>query len=161
MSGAALAMAAVATASVLLAADARLETGALAFAGSVTVLQPPGRREQPEQTVRRLLGLRGHGMTDVAAALRAAAAELAGARPAERCVVLLSDCLSTAGGDPATALAGIDRLDVLCPQPVDREPDPESLRAAERLARLGGGISQPVSTLAEIPTALTRLLAAH
>jgi magnesium chelatase subunit D len=158
MSGLALAMAAVATASVLLAADGRLDTGALAFSGSVTVLQPPGRRQQPEQTVARLLGLRGHGMTDLAAGLRAAAGLLAGQPSAERCVVLLSDCLSTAGGDPATALGGIDRLDVLCPIPAGREPDPESLAAAERLARLGGGISQPVRALAEIPAALTRLL---
>jgi gas vesicle protein GvpN len=159
MSGEALAMAAVATASVLLAADARLDTGALAFSGSVTVLQSPGRREQPELSVGRLLGLRGHGLTDLAAALRAAAAELAGLTSAERCVVLLSDCLSTTGGDPATALAGIDRLDVLCPQPAGSEPDPASIQAAERLARLGGGVSQPVRTLAEIPAALTRLLA--
>ncbi len=158
MSGLALAMAAVATASVLLAADARLDTGALAFSGSVTVLQPPGRRQQPEQTVGRLLGLRGHGLTDLAAGLRAAAGQLAGLTSAERCVVLLSDCLSTTGGDPAGALAGIDRLDVLCPLPHDSEPDPESLLAAERLARLGGGICQPVRTLAEIPAALTRLL---
>ncbi len=159
MSGHALAMAAVATAGVLLAADARLDTGALAFSGTVTVLQPPGTRQQPEETVGRLLALRGHGMTDLAAALRAAAGQLAGGPSAERCVVLLSDCLSTAGSDPATALAGIDRLDVLCPQPLGREPDPDSLRAAERLARLGGGISQPVRTLAEMPAALTRLLA--
>jgi magnesium chelatase subunit D len=158
MSGHALAMAAVATASVLLAADARLDTGALVFSGSVTVLQPPGTRQQPEETVRRLLALRGHGMTDLAAGLRAAAGQLAGGASAERCVVLLSDCLSTAGADPVTALAGIDRLDVLCPQPPGREPDPDSLLAAERLARLGGGISQPVRTLAEIPAALTRLL---
>jgi magnesium chelatase subunit D len=159
MSGLALAMAAVATASVLLAADARLDTGALAFSGTVTVLQPPGRRQQPEQTVGKLLGLRGHGMTDLAAGLRAAAGQLAGLSSAERCVVLLSDCLSTAGGDPAAALAGIDRLDVLCPLPLGSEPDPESLLAAERLARLGGGISQPVRSLAEIPASLTRLLA--
>ena len=158
MSGLALAMAAVATASVLLAADARLDTGALAFSGSAVVLQPPGRRQQPEQTIGRLLGLRGHGMTDLAAGLRAAAGQLAGLASAERCVVLLSDCLSTTGGDPATALAGIDRLDVLCPLPLGREPDPESLPAAERLARLGGGISQPVRTLTDIPPALTKLL---
>ncbi len=158
MTGLALAMASVATASVLLAADSRLDTGALAFSGTVTVLQPPGTRQQPEQTVGRLLGLRGHGMTDLAAALRAAAAQLAGGPATERCVVLLSDCLSTSGGDPASALAGIDRLDVLCPLPIGREPDPDSLPAAERLARLGGGISRPVRSLAEIPAALTRLL---
>jgi gas vesicle protein GvpN len=158
MSGLALAMAAVATASVLLAADGRLDTGALAFSDSATVLQPPGRRQQPDQTVGRLLGLRGHGMTDLAAGLRAAAGQLASLASAERCVILLSDCLSTTGGDPATALGGIDRLDVLCPLPLGREPDPESLPAAERLARLGGGISQPVRTVTEIPAALTKLL---
>ena len=158
MSGVALAMAAVATASVLLAADARLDTSALAFSGSVTLLKSPGRRELPEETVRRLLGLRGHGLTDLAAALRAAAVQLAGTS-AERCVVLLSDCLSTTGADPATALAGIDRLDVLCPQPAGRAVDAESLQAAARLARLGGGVTRPVGTVAEIPAALTRLLA--
>jgi magnesium chelatase subunit D len=160
MSGLSVAMAAVATASVLLAADGRLDTGALAFSGAVTVLQPPGSRQPPEQIVGRLLGLRGHGMTDIAAALRSAAGLLSAraAAPAERRVILMSDCLSTAGSDPATALAGIDRLDVLCPAPAGTDPDPASIAAAERLARLGGGISQPVRTLAEIPAALTRLL---
>jgi gas vesicle protein GvpN len=160
MSGLSVAMAAVATASVLLAADGRLDTGALAFSGTVTVLQPPGTLKPPEQIVGRLLGLRGHGMTDIAAALRSAAGLLAAgpSAPAERCVILMSDCLSTAGGDPAAALSGIDHLDVLWPTPAGMEHDPASIAAAERLARLGGGISQPVRTLAEIPAALTRLL---
>jgi magnesium chelatase subunit D len=161
MSGHAVAMAAVATASVLLAADGRLDTGAAAFSGTVTVLQAPGSRQAPEEIVGRLLALRGHGMTDIAAALRSAAALLSGAAiggPAERCVILLSDCLRTAGSDPAAALAGIDRLDVLCPLPADSEPDPESLAAAAQLAQLGGGISLPVRSVADIPAALTRLL---
>jgi magnesium chelatase subunit D len=160
MSGLAVAMAAVATAGVLLAADARLDTGALAFSGTVTVLQPPGTRQPTEQIIARLLGLRGHGMTDIAAALRSAAELLSSdtSASAERRVILMSDCLSTAGGDPAAALAGIDRLDVLCPAPAGTDPDPASIAAAERLTRLGGGISQPVRTLAEIPAALTRLL---
>jgi gas vesicle protein GvpN len=159
MSGLALAMAAVATASVLLAADGRLDAGALAFSGSVTMLQQPGTRQPPEQVVGRLLGLRGHGLTDVAGALRAAAAELAAATAAgERSVVLLSDCVSTTGADPADALAGIDRLDVLYPVPSDREPEPGSAATAERLARLGGGTCRPVRTLADIPSALTLLL---
>lgn len=160
MSGLSVAMAAVATASVLLAAHGRLDTGALAFSGAVTVLQPPGTRQPPEQIVSRLLGLRGHGMTDIAAALRSAAELLSAgtSAAAERRVILMSDCLSTTGGDPAAALAGIERLDVLCPAPAGTEPDPASIAAAERLARLGGGISQPVRTLAEIPAALTRLL---
>jgi magnesium chelatase subunit D len=158
MSGLALAMAAVATASVLLAADGRLDVGALAFSGTVTVLQPPGTRQPPEQVVGRLLGLRGHGLTDVAAALRAAAAGLSGVRAGHRGVVLLSDCLSTAGGDPADALSGIDRLDVLYPVPGGREADPSSAAAADRLARVGGGICSQVRTLSDIPSALTLLL---
>jgi magnesium chelatase subunit D len=166
MSGHALAVAAVATASVLLAADSRLDTGAAAFSGTVTVLQAPGSKQVPEEIVGRLLALRGHGMTDIATALRSAASLLSGAGqpsglaggPTERCVILLSDCLRTAGNDPVAALAGIDRLDVLCPLPAGTEPDPSSLAAAERLARLGGGISKPVGSLRDIPAALTRLL---
>jgi magnesium chelatase subunit D len=158
MSGLALAMAAVATASVLLAADGKLDTGAVAFSGGATVLHRPGTSQPPEEIVGRLLALRGHGMTDIAAALRTAAVLLSGATT-EHCVILLSDCLHTAGGDPATALAGIDRLDVLCPVPAGTEPDPESAAAAARLARLGGGMSQPVRAVADIPAALTRLLA--
>jgi magnesium chelatase subunit D len=164
MSGQALAMAAVATASVLLAADGRLDTGAAAFSGTVTVLQAPGSRQAPEEIVGRLLGLRGHGMTDIAAALRSAAVSLsavAAGGPAERSVILLSDCLRTTGGDPAAALAGIDRLDVLCPLPAGTEPDPESVAVAEQLARLGGGVAQPVRTVRDIPAVLTRLLAGH
>ncbi|HEY2507835.1 MAG TPA: AAA family ATPase [Streptosporangiaceae bacterium] len=158
MSGLALALAAMATAGVLLAADRRLDTGALAFAGEVTLLQRPGERKPADQVVGQLLGLRGHGLTDVAAALRAAAAELAGGAGGHRGVILLSDCMTTAGADPAASLGGIDRLDVLCPIPAGREADPASLAAAERLARLGGGISQSVRGLAEMPAALTRLL---
>jgi magnesium chelatase subunit D len=161
MSGLALAMAAVATASVLLAADGRLDAGALAFSSAVTVLQAPGTRQPPEQVVGRLLGLRGHGLTDLAAALRGAAASLRTVAAGERSVVLLSDCISTTGGDPARALAGIDRLDVLCPQPAGRESDPASVVAAERLARAGGGTSRPVRSLADIPSALTLLLASR
>jgi magnesium chelatase subunit D len=166
MSGQALAMAAVATASVLLAADGRLDTGAAAFSGTVTVLQAPGSRQPAEEIVGRLLALRGHGITDIAAALRSSAALLS-AGTAERCVILLSDCLRTAGSDPAAALAGIDRLDVLCPLPPATDPDPdpasesESVAAAERLARLGGGISQQVRTVRDIPAALTRLLSGY
>ena len=153
MSGAAVAIAAVAAASVVLAAGPRLAPSIIAFSGGVTVLQARGSRRPPGDLVGDLVGLRGHGMTDLAAALRAAATQLAGARADERVVVLLSDCLRTAGGDPAQALAGISRLHVLCPLPTA-----ESLLAAATLARQGGGLSQPVAALAEVAPALTRVL---
>jgi Mg-chelatase subunit ChlD len=117
------------------------------------VLQAQGARRSPDDLVSDLVALRGHGMTDLAAALRAAATQLAGAPADERVVVLLSDCLRTAGGDPAQALAGISRLHVLCPLPTA-----ESLLAAATLARQGGGLSQPVAALAEVGPALTRVL---
>jgi magnesium chelatase subunit D len=153
MSGLAVAIAAVAAAGVVLAADGRLAPGILAFGGEVTVLQAQGARREPAALTGDLVALRGHGMTDLAAALRAAAAQLASAAAQERVAILLSDCLPTAGGDPALALAGISRLHVLSPMPT-----PEAERAAAALARRGGGLSQPVRTLAGVAPALTRVL---
>ena len=153
MAGPGVAMAAVAAAAVVLAPGSpgsRLAPSVIAFSGEVRVLQPQGTRRPPEDLVGDLVGLRGHGVTDLARALRAAAAQLARADGDERVAVLLSDCLHTAGADPATALAGIDRLHVLCPAS-------EDLPAAT-LARAGGGISQPVRTLADVAPALQRLL---
>jgi magnesium chelatase subunit D len=66
----------------------------------------------------------------------------------------MSDCIATAGGDPAAALAGIDRLHVLAPLPT-----PESVAAGSALATAGGGFCLPVSTLADLGPALTRALA--
>jgi magnesium chelatase subunit D len=153
MSGPAVAMAAVAAASVVFAADGRLAPAIIAFSGGVTVLQAQGTRRAPGELVGDLVALRGHGVTDLAAALRAAAAQLAGAADDERVAVLLSDCLPTTGGDPALALAGISRLHVLCPLPTA-----ESEPAAAALARRGGGVSQPVRRLADVAPALTRVL---
>jgi len=153
MSGHAVAIAAVAAASMVLAADGRLSPAIIAFGGDVTVLQAQGTARPAEELVGTLVGLRGHGLTDLAGALRAAARELATAAADERVTVLLSDCLHTTGADPASALAGIDRLHVLCPLPT-----PESELAAAALARRGGGISQPVRRLAEIAPALTLAL---
>jgi magnesium chelatase subunit D len=160
MSGLAVAIAAVAAASVALAASdggwgggRGLAPAIVAFSGGVTVLQAHGTRRDPAGLVGDLVALRGHGMTDLAAALRAAGAQLAGAATGERVAVLLSDCLPTVGGDPALALTGISRLHVLCPL-----PSAEAERAAADLARLGGGVSQPVRRLTDVAPALTRVL---
>ena len=153
MSGLAVAIASVAAASLVLAADGRLAPGIISFSGDTTVLHAQGGPGSPGQVVGDLLALRGHGLTDLAAALRAAAAQLAAVTADERVVLLLSDCLHTAGGDPARALAGISRLHVLCPLPTA-----EAERAATALARRGHGLSQPVRTLADVAPALTRVL---
>src|SRR5215467_6564615 len=153
MSGLAVGIAAVAAAGVVLAAGGRLAPAVVAFSGGVTVLQAQGTRRDPAGLVGDLVALRGHGMTDLAAALRAAAAQLAGAAVGEQVAVLLSDCLPTAGGDPALALTGIRRLHVLCPLPTA-----EAERAAADLARRGGGVSRPVRRLTDVVPALTRVL---
>jgi magnesium chelatase subunit D len=152
MSGQAVAIAGVAAASVVLAAERGLQPAIVAFGAEVTVLQAAAGQPAPD-LVGALVGLRGHGLTNLAAALRAAARQLAAADADERVTVLLSDCLPTAGGDPAAALAGIDRLHVLCPLPT-----PESAAAAAALARRGRGLSQPVTRLADVAPALTRAL---
>jgi magnesium chelatase subunit D len=154
MSGLAVAVAAVAAAGLVLAADDRLHPSVLAFSGQVRVLQAQGTRRPPADLVGELIGLRGHGSTDLAAALRGAGAQLAGAVADERVVVLLSDCLHTAGDDPTAALGGIDRLQVLVPL---GGADAEAAAAA--LAARRGGRAQTVRRLAEVGPALTRVLA--
>ncbi|MEP7024707.1 MAG: vWA domain-containing protein, partial [Actinomycetota bacterium] len=155
MSGLAVAIAAVAASAVVLAADGRHDAGVIGFGSEVTVLHAPHSRRPPGDLVGDLVALRGHGMTDLAAGLQAAGRQLAGVTAYERVVVLLSDCLRTAGGDPAASLGGIDRLHVLCPL-----PSAESEAAAAALARRGGGLSQPVRRLADVGPALTRVLTA-
>jgi Mg-chelatase subunit ChlD len=153
MRGLAVALAAVAAAGVVVAAAEKLEPSVLAFGAGVRVLQAQGVRRPPEELLSDLVALRGHGLTDLAAGLREASRQLAGAVADERVVVLLSDCLHTAGGDPAAALAGIDRLHVLVPLGGE---DAEG--AASALAARAGGRAETVRRLAEVGSALTRLL---
>lgn len=153
MTGLGVAIAAVAAAGVVLTGDERLRTSLLTFGREVEVVQRPGQRRAAEDVVTHLLGLRGHGMTDLAAALRAARLQLAPEVTDERVVVLLSDCLHTTGDPPETALSGIDRLDVLCPL-----PSAEAEQAARALAGRGGGSVQLVRTVRDLAPALTRLL---
>ena len=156
MQGLAVALAAVAAAGVIVANEAgreKLQPSVLTFSAGVQVLQAQGVRRPPEDLLSELVALRGHGTTDLAAGLREASKQLAAAVADERMVVLLSDCLHTAGDDPADALAGIDRLHVLVPL-----GGPEAEAAAGPLAARGGGRAQTVRRLAEVGPALTRIL---
>jgi magnesium chelatase subunit D len=138
----------------VLAAGDGLVPAVVAFGSGVRVLQAHGVRRPPEDLLSDLVALRGHGTTDLAAGLREAAGQLAGAVADERLVVLLSDCIHTAGADPASALGGIDRLQVLVPL---GGADAETAAAA--LAARRGGQAQTVRRLAEVGPALTRVLA--
>lgn len=120
-----------------------------------------GRRwRRPGRRLDETGGLRGGwwpagyaSVTHAEGTLVVGARELAPATADERVVVLLSDGLSTAGEPAESALAGIDRLHVLCPLPGD-----EAVDAACLLAARGGGRMEPVRSLNELGPALTRLL---
>jgi Mg-chelatase subunit ChlD len=93
--------------------------------------------------------LRGHGTTDVAAALRAAGAQLARSGAARRVAILLSDCRSTEPGDVVGAARSLDELVVLA-------PDGDSVEAAELAESVGarwttvGGPSTLVAALSRV-----------
>src|SRR5580693_5016883 len=93
MSGARLAAAATVAAACALRAPA--EHAVLSFAASVDVIRPLVSDIPPAAVASALLGLRGHGVTRLAAALAAASAQLVPARAQRQVVILLSDCRGT------------------------------------------------------------------
>lgn len=122
----------------------------LAFAREVTVLRPMGSQRPPATVVDRVLGLRGHGITALAGALRAAGEQLARTRAARRVVVLLSDCRATDDEDPLPAAARLPELLILAPAE-------DSDQAADLAARTGARWA-PISGAADAPSALIGLL---
>jgi Mg-chelatase subunit ChlD len=126
------------------------EYAVASFARTVTLHRPMAGTTTATEVVNRLLGLRGHGMTAVAAALRTASEQLAAARAQRRVTVLLSDCRATDGEDPAAAAAGQDELLILAPADDSAE--------AEELARQVGARLAVVASPADAPAALASLL---
>lgn len=148
MSGGRLATAAVTAAACSWRAPA--EYAVLSFARSVSVQRALTGSTAAADVVNRLLGLRGHGMTAVASALRQAGDQLASARAARRITVLLSDCRATDGEDPLAAARGQEELLILAP--ADDSADAEQL-AAEAGARIA-----VIASAADVPAALASLL---
>jgi MoxR-like ATPase len=154
MTGAQVATAALAAASVVVAAGENADCSVVAFAREAIVLQEQGKRRPTDRVLNDLLTLRGKGETDLSLAFRAARRELGRAGARERVAVLLSDGKSTTGADPLRALRGVDRLHVLgtC-------DDDESVQCGERLARAGRGQFRQVLAIADLPGALSAILA--
>ncbi len=153
MRGRAVAMAATAAAAVVLSAGDGVDCCVVAFHRDALVLRPPGSARPPGRVVEDVLSVRARGSTDLALALRTAARQLARAAADERAAVLLSDCLPTAGGDPQSALAGLDRVHVL-----GTSGHADSVRAGTALARRGGGRYRRVEGVEELAAALTDLV---
>ena len=154
MTGLGVAMASVGAASVLVAAGERSDCSVLAFARDTIVLQEQGRRRPVDAVIGDILSLRGKGVTDLGLALRGARRQLGRAGARERVAVLLSDALSTEGEDPLKAMRGLDRLHVL-----GTSAESESVEAGRMLARVGGGRYRTCASIADLPVALTALLA--
>ena len=153
MSGHAVALAAVAAAAVVQAASDRLQCGVIAFATDTMILRDPRDEVPSERVVDDLLSLRGHGTTDLARALRAAAAQLEHVPPGGRTALLMSDCLHTKGADPLGPAGTLDGLHVL-----GTSADPESVEAGKALARRGHGRWLPATTLDELARNLQAVL---
>jgi magnesium chelatase subunit D len=153
MSGHAVALAAVAAAAVVQAASDRLHCGVIAFATDTMVLRDPRDEVPSERVIDDLLSLRGHGTTDLARALRAAAAQLEHVPPGGRTALLMSDCLHTKGADPLGPAGVLDGLHVL-----GTSTDPESIEAGKALARRGHGRWLPATTLDELARNLQAVL---
>jgi hypothetical protein len=120
----------------------------LAFAGDVRTLRALHGTEPPATVVNRVLALRGHGVTHLADALRAASRQLAVARAQRQVVVLLSDCRHT-DEDPAAAARLLPELVVLAPR----------RRGAGRGVRQAAGPVALPGSLADVPAVLNQLLA--
>jgi Mg-chelatase subunit ChlD len=113
MSGARLAAAATVAAACALRAPQ--EHAVLSFAGSVEVIRPLVSDIAPAVVAERLLRMRGHGVTRLAAALKAAGEQLAPARARRRVVILLSDCRSTDEDDTLQTARALPELIILAP----------------------------------------------
>ncbi len=140
MSGERLAVAATVTAACAMRAPA--QHAVLAFAGDVRTLRPLHGVEPAATVVDRVLALRGHGVTRLADALRAASAQLATARAQRRVVVLLSDCRHT-DEDPVPVARTLPELVVLAPRDDSEQAQAFCAAAGARWAELAGADSAP------------------
>ncbi len=159
MGGARLATAALAAAAAAMRAPADL--GVLAFNDRVIAICSQGAARPVGAIVDDLLGLRGHGPTDLHLALEAARAQLARSRASRRLCVLLSDCAATVGDEPLIIARALDELVVIAPA---GEPDPAGAGDpagpddAARFARAVGARLARVSGPSDVPGAFTAVV---
>lgn len=122
----------------------------LSFARSVDVLRSIRSERPTGPLVDAILALRGHGVTALGTALRAASDQLQMTRAQRRVVVLLSDCRATDDEDPVPFGIGIPELLILAPA--------DDTDQAEDFARRTGARWAPMHGAAGAPAALAELL---
>ncbi|MFT3851422.1 MAG: VWA domain-containing protein [Ilumatobacteraceae bacterium] len=150
MGGKPLATAAIAAAAV--SSRGAADYSVLAFGKDVVVTKAQDAEKGADRVVGDLLALRGFGTTDVAGALRVAAAQLGRSRAARKVVVLLSDCRATVEGDPVAAATALDELVVIAP---DEDAD-----EAQAFATQVGAAFTTVAGPSDVPGAIARVLSA-
>jgi Mg-chelatase subunit ChlD len=123
---------------------------AAAALAAATVPKSQQAAKSAEAVVADVLALRGHGTTDLAGGLRAAADQLARSTAHRKITVLLSDCRSTVDGDPLAAAAALAELVVIAP-----EDDADEARV---FASATGARLATLASPADVPAAIGRAL---
>ncbi len=145
MAGENLAIAAVAAA--VLALKMRSEDlSVVVFENVARAISRLEERDDPEQIVARLLTEPARGYTNIEAALRLGGREIRRGRNPRKAGLLITDGVSTAGGDPIAAVDAFPRLHVLLTE--DYKMDPA---LCARLAGAGRGEVFRVAHHAELP----------
>lgn len=150
MHGGPLATAALAAAAV--AARAGDRYAVLSFGRDVVAVKAMWERRRIDDVIDRVLALRGHGTTDLAKAMLAAAQQQAAVAAGRRVTVLLSDCRATEPGDVATAARCLDEIVILAPA-----GDPaEATRLATAIGARWTTIAGPTSIVPGLASVLDR-----
>jgi Mg-chelatase subunit ChlD len=136
MGGKPLAAAAVAAAAVAMRNAGSYSV--LAFGKDVVVVKSQGAEVSSERVVTDVLSLRGHGTTDLAGALHAAAEQLSRSRAARRIAILLSDCRCTVEGDAVAAAAALPEMVVVAPEQDGDEAVRFAVECGARIAMVSG-----------------------
>jgi Mg-chelatase subunit ChlD len=145
MAGENLAIAAVAAA--VLALKMRSEDlSVVVFESVARTVSHLEQRDDPERIVARLLAEPARGYTNIEAALRLGGREIGRGRNPRKAGLLITDGVSTAGGDPVPAADAFPRLYVLLTE--DYKMDPA---LCERLASVGRGDVFRVRHHADLP----------
>ena len=142
MTGARLASAATVAAACALRAPQ--EHAVLSFAASVDVIRPLVSDIVPAVVAGRLLRLRGHGVTRLSDALKAAREQLSHAQARRRVVILLSDCRTTDDDDTLETARALQELIILAPAD-DHE---QAAQLADLAGARWGALANPLDAAA-------------
>jgi Mg-chelatase subunit ChlD len=146
-------LAAAATVAAACALRAPREHAVLSFAASVDLIRPLVSDITPGAVAERLLRLRGHGVTRLSDALKAAGEQLARAQARRRVVILLSDCRSTDDDDTLEMARALPELIILAPA--------DDHEQAAQLADLAGARWAALANPLDAAVALDDLLEAR